>query len=62
VIEQLPAATTGFVAYCVDELGNPLGVTYADYSESNPSIGVADVAVGEAGNVACDWYNVADPV
>jgi len=58
MIEELPANTEHFVAFCVDELGTPLSITYADYSEGNPSIGVADVAVGEAGDVACDWYNV----
>lgn len=58
VIEQIPAGIGHFVAYCVDESGGELGVAYPDYAESSPGIGVADVAVGTADNVLCDWYNV----
>jgi hypothetical protein len=58
IIEELPADTERFVVYCVDEAGNAFGITYPDYTETNPGLGVADVAVGEVGDVACDWYNV----
>lgn len=58
VIEELPAETESFVVYCVDAAGDALDITYVDYAESNPGIGVVDIAVGEAGDVACDWYNV----
>lgn len=60
VVESVPAGTEEFVVYCVDEAGSALDITYGDYSESNPDIGVADVAVGTAGNVLCDWYNVPE--
>ncbi len=64
VIEELPSGTDRFVVFCVDETGSALDITYVDYSASNPNLGVADVAVGSAGDVACDWYNVpvAEPV
>lgn len=58
VIEELPTDTERFVVYCVDESGDALDITYVDYAESNPGIGVVDIAVGEAGDVSCDWYNV----
>lgn len=58
VIEELPANTAHFVVYCVDDSGDALDITYGDYAESNPDLGVVDIAVGEAGDVACDWYNV----
>jgi hypothetical protein len=57
VIEQIPANTERFVVYCVDGAGDPLSIAYPD-DVGNPDLGVADVAVGEAGDVACDWYNV----
>lgn len=57
VIEELPAGTERFVAYCVDGAGDPLGIVYPE-DMGNPALGVADVAVGEAGDAACDWYNV----
>ncbi len=62
VIEQLPAGTEYFVAYCVDAAGAPLRIDYPD-DVGNPDLGVADVTVGETGDVRCDWYNVpgADP-
>jgi len=58
VIEEIPANTEDFVVYCVDDSGDPLDLTYVDYTVSNPGLGVVDVAVGERGDVACDWYNV----
>jgi hypothetical protein len=58
VIESVPSGTERFVVYCVDESNAALDITYGDYSESNPDIGVADVAVGSDGDVRCDWYNV----
>lgn len=57
VIEILPTGTERFVAYCVDDTGTPLDISYPD-DVGNPALGVADVAVGDAGDVACDWYNV----
>lgn len=57
VIERLPPDTERFVAYCVNNAGDPLDIIYRD-NESDPDIGVVDVAVGEVGDVACDWYNV----
>lgn len=58
VIEELPGDTKRFVVYCVDDFGDPLSISYTDNSGSNPDLGVVDIAVGEQGNVACDWYNV----
>lgn len=58
VIEELPPNTAHFVVYCVDDSGDALDITYVDYAESNPDPGVVDIAVGEASDVACDWYNV----
>ena len=43
---------------CVDEDGNPLQLTYEDFPENIPPIGVADVSVGETGDVRCDWYDI----
>lgn len=57
IIEQLPAGTERYVAYCVNEAGDPLGISYPD-DVGNAALGVADVAVGEIGDIACDWYNV----
>lgn len=61
IIEQAPAGTEHFVVYCVGPGDNPLGIAYQDYSESSPSTGAVDVAVGPEGDVACDWYNVPSP-
>jgi hypothetical protein len=58
IIEELAPGTARFVAYCVDEAGAPLAITYEDVPENVPPIGVADVSVGEVGNILCDWYNV----
>jgi hypothetical protein len=58
IVEELAPGTARFVTYCVDEAGDPLDITYEDIPENDPPIGVADVAVGEVGNVRCDWYNV----
>lgn len=56
VIESLPPGTERFVVYCVDDMGTELAVTYD--STSNPGLGVADIAVGDANAVFCDWYHV----
>lgn len=57
IIETLPAGAERFAAYCVDSSSVPLPISYpADVG--NPALGVADVAVGDVGDVACDWYNV----
>lgn len=58
VIEQLPTGTASFVAYCVDETGNSLRITYPAVGDFN--LGVADIGAGKSGNVACDWYNVPE--
>jgi hypothetical protein len=58
VIEELPPGTARFVANCVDAAGTPLAITYEDFPENVPPIGVADVSVGDTGDVRCDWYNV----
>ncbi len=58
VIEELPADTEHFVVYCVDDSGDPLEIGYVDNTVSNPALGVVDLAVGEQGDVACDWCNV----
>lgn len=59
IIETLPAGAERFVTYCVDSSGVPLPISYpADVG--NPALGVADVAVGDVGDVACDWYNVPE--
>jgi hypothetical protein len=60
VIESVPSGTEEFVAYCVDESNTALGITYVDYSERNPDIGVVDMAVGTTGDIRCDWYNVPE--
>lgn len=60
VIESVPSDTERFVVYCVDESNATLSITYVDYPESSPDIGVVDVAVGTTGNILCDWYNVPE--
>lgn len=60
VIESVPSNTERFVVYCVDESNAALNITYVDYPESSPDIGVVDVAVGTTGNILCDWYNVPE--
>jgi hypothetical protein len=59
LIEELPPQTARIVAYCVDQAGTPLPLTYVAVPMNVPPIMVADVAVGETGDVYCDWYNVA---
>lgn len=61
IIEELPADSERFVVYCVDDSGEALGITYVDNTVSNPALGVVDIAVGETGDIACDWYNVPLP-
>lgn len=60
VIESVPSGTEQVVVYCVDESNDALAITYVDYLESNPDIGVVDVAVGTTGDILCDWYNVPE--
>jgi hypothetical protein len=57
--EELPPRTARIVAYCVDQTGIPLPLTYVAVPSNVPPIMVADIAVGETGDVYCDWYNVA---
>lgn len=57
IVESRPAGMERVVAYCVDAAGDPLSISYAGYSESNPSLGLVDVAVGGVGDVFCNWYN-----
>ncbi len=59
LIEELPPQTARIVVYCVDEGGAPVPLTYVVADGNVPPIMVADLAVGESGDVACDWYNVA---
>ena len=59
VIEELPPQTARIVAYCIDQSGPPLQITYVAMPGNVPPIMVADVAVGETADVRCDWYNVA---
>lgn len=59
LIEELPPQTARIVVYCVDQVGAPLPLTYVAVPGNVPPIVVADLAVGETGDVACDWYNVA---
>ena len=59
IIEELPPRTARIVAYCVDDAGAPLPLTYIAVPGNVPPIMVADLAVGETRDVACDWYNVA---
>lgn len=58
IVEEIPLGTDRIVVYCVDDAGSPLEITYVDYAQTSPDIGVVDVSVGVAGNVACDWYHV----
>jgi hypothetical protein len=58
IVEELAPETARFVTSCVDEDGNPLDITYEDFPENIPPIGVADVSVGETGDVRCDWYEI----
>lgn len=60
VIGSLPIGTARFVAYCLDDAGTPLEVSYPG-DVGNPHLGVADVAVGSASDVLCDWYLVPQP-
>jgi hypothetical protein len=59
LIEELPPRTARIVVYCVDQAGTPLPVTYVPMHGNVPPVMVADLAVGETGDVFCDWYNVA---
>jgi hypothetical protein len=59
LMEELPPRTARIVAYCVDQAGAPLPLTYVAMPGNEPPIMVADVSVGETGDVYCDWYNVA---
>jgi hypothetical protein len=56
LIQELPPGTARFVAFCFDEAGAPLAITYEDFPENEPPIGVAAVDVGEEGDARCDWY------
>ena len=56
LIQELPRGTARFVAFCFDEAGAPLAITYEDFPENEPPIGVAAVDVGEEGDARCDWY------
>lgn len=58
VIEEVPDRTARIVVSCVDQPGAPLPITYVPMHGNVPPIMVADIAAGETGNVACDWYNV----
>ncbi len=59
VIEEEPPQTARIVVFCVDEAGTPLPVTYVPMHGNVPPVMVADIAVGESGDIACDWYHVA---
>src|SRR3954464_12968885 len=57
IIEELPPSMERFFASCVDEAGAPLAITYEILPQNVPPIAAAYVAVGDKGDVRCDWYN-----
>ena len=58
VIEELPPGTARVVTCCVDDAGIPAPITDAPVPDNDPPVAAADVSVGNAGDIRCDWYNV----
>ena len=58
ISEELAPGTARGVVHCVDESGNSLDISAEDVPNNDPPLAEVDVAVGEAGNVFCDWYTV----
>ncbi|MBX7135071.1 MAG: hypothetical protein K1X67_20590 [Fimbriimonadaceae bacterium] len=56
IIEALPTGIVHTFPDCYSGSGEQLLVTMPDYSE-NPTIAVADVVIGQTGDVVCNWFN-----
>jgi hypothetical protein len=58
VVQQPPPGAARFLAYCLDETGLRLGITYPTLPDPGFAMGAADIAVGESREVLCDWYSI----